>query len=110
MPRTWAFTQRRKMLRLPAISQRRRRIAFLIGMILPLVLIVWLRLSARAHAWLSKVVCPGLQCVRNGLRAWLGNECYRTVPRRDCGTCSHFQSSGLGLLVDQGVRSWKALA
>jgi hypothetical protein len=54
--RTWAFTQRRKMLCLLAISQRRRRIAFLTGMTLLLVLVAWLRLSGKAHAWHAKLV------------------------------------------------------
>jgi uncharacterized membrane protein len=56
MPRTWAFTQQRKILRLLAISQRRRRIAFLVGLTLLLALIVWLGLSAKGHLWLAKVV------------------------------------------------------
>ena len=55
MPRTWAFTQRRKMLRLLAISRQRRRLAFLMGMIVFLVLILWLALSGKAHAWLAKL-------------------------------------------------------
>jgi hypothetical protein len=56
MPRTWAFTQRRKTLRLVAISRQRRRIAFLVGLTLLLVLIVWLSLSAKGNLWLVKVV------------------------------------------------------
>jgi uncharacterized membrane protein len=56
MPSAWVFMQRRKMLRLLAISQRRRRIAFLMGMILLLVLVVWLGLSGKAHAWAAKLV------------------------------------------------------
>jgi uncharacterized membrane protein len=56
MPRPWVFMQRRKMLRLLAISRHRRRIAFLIGMILLLALIVWLLLSGKVHAWPSKLV------------------------------------------------------
>jgi hypothetical protein len=55
MLRTWAFTQRRKMLRLLAISRQRRRLAFLLGVILPLVLVVWLTLSGNAHVWLVKL-------------------------------------------------------
>jgi len=47
--------QRRKMLRLLAISQRRRRTAFLMGMSLLLAFVLWLRLSAKAHAWLAKL-------------------------------------------------------
>jgi uncharacterized membrane protein (DUF485 family) len=43
------------MLRLRAISQQRRRIAFLMGMSLLLVFIVWLRLSGKAHVWLANV-------------------------------------------------------
>jgi hypothetical protein len=56
MARPWAFMQRRKMLRLLAISQQQRRIAFLMGMILLLVLVVWLGLSGKVHAWPAKLV------------------------------------------------------
>jgi hypothetical protein len=56
MPRTWVFTQRRRMLRLLAISQQRRRIAFLTGMSLLLAFVAWLRLSSKGHAWFAKLV------------------------------------------------------
>jgi uncharacterized protein YjbI with pentapeptide repeats len=56
MPRTWAFAQQRKMLRLLETSQRRRRTASLLGMILLLILIVWLGLSGKAHSWLFHCV------------------------------------------------------
>jgi uncharacterized protein YjbI with pentapeptide repeats len=55
MPQPWAFMQRRKMLRLLAISRHRQRIAFLMGMVLLLALVVWLGLSGKAHAWLAKL-------------------------------------------------------
>ena len=53
MPRTWAFTQRRKMLRLQAVSRQRQWIAFLVGMILLLPLIAWLY-SGKTHVWIAK--------------------------------------------------------
>ena len=55
MPRTWAFTLRQKMLRLLAISRQRLLLAFFMGMIVFLVLILWLPLSGKAHAWPSKL-------------------------------------------------------
>jgi hypothetical protein len=55
MPRTWAFAQQRKTLRLQAVSRQRRWIAFLVGMVLVLPLIVWLSLSAKGHLWLAVV-------------------------------------------------------
>lgn len=56
MPRPWAYTQRRKMLRLRATSRRRRWVGILTGLILFLAFVVWLRLSDKAHAWLAKLV------------------------------------------------------
>jgi hypothetical protein len=54
MARTWAFAQRRKMLRLLAISQRPRRITFLVGLVLLLAFVVWLGLSGNTHAWSAR--------------------------------------------------------
>jgi hypothetical protein len=53
MSRPRAFTQKRKMLRWRAISQQRRWIAFLMGVILLLALEVWLGFSHKAHVWLA---------------------------------------------------------
>jgi hypothetical protein len=50
-----AFTHLRKILRQLAVSRQRRRIAFLLGMMLLLALIVWLGLSGEAHAWPAKL-------------------------------------------------------
>jgi uncharacterized protein YjbI with pentapeptide repeats len=69
MPRTWAFTERRKKLRLQAVSRQRWLIAFFVGMILLLALIVWLRLSATRPQLLPEVlVVAGVLVV---LALWL---------------------------------------